>query len=124
MAPKGTLLLVEDESMLLELLRSIFEEEGYRVLTAKNGEEALRAFQLEKGGVDLVLSDMGLPKLGGWEVFQRLRELDPHVKMILASGFVDASVRDDMMKQGAVDVFQKPYVPHLILERVRQILAD
>jgi CheY-like chemotaxis protein len=122
MRKKETLLVVEDEAMLLELLKAIFEEEGYQVVTAKDGQEAVEVFRARRDTFALVLTDMGLPKLGGWEVFQKIREMDPKIKVILASGFVDASVRDDMMSQGAADVLQKPYVPQKILDRIRKVL--
>ncbi len=119
---RETLLVVEDESMLLDLLKSLFEEEGYNVITAKDGEQAVEIFRAEGKSIALVLTDMGLPKLGGWEVFQKLRDMKPAVKVILASGFVDVTVKEDLMKRGASDVFQKPYVPQVILERIREIL--
>lgn len=119
---KETLLIVEDESMLLELLKAVFEEEGYQVVTAKNGEEAVEVFRARGNTIALVFTDMGLPKLGGWEVFQKLRQMEPKIKVILASGFVDAAVREDMMRQGAAEVLQKPYVPHIILDRIRKVL--
>jgi DNA-binding response OmpR family regulator len=122
MRKKETLLVVEDEAMLLELLKAIFEEEGYQVVTAKDGQEAVEVFRARRDTFALVLTDMGLPKLGGWEVFQKIREMDPKIKVILASGFVDASVRDDMMSQGAADVLQKPYGPQKILDRIRKVL--
>jgi len=121
---KETLLIAEDEAMLLDLLKMMFEDEGYTVLAARDGEEAIELFRANRNSVALVLSDMGLPKLGGWEVFQRLREMNPSLKVILASGFIDASVRDDMLQRGAADVLQKPYVPQAILDRIRQLLDE
>lgn len=119
---KNVILVVEDELMLLGLLKAILEEEGYQVETAKDGEEAVKVFRRCKDDVGLVLSDMGLPKIGGWEVFRRLREIEPDVKVILASGFVDDIVKGDMIRQGALDVIQKPYVPNLILEKIREVM--
>jgi two-component system, cell cycle sensor histidine kinase and response regulator CckA len=119
---KETLLVVEDELMLLDLLKSLFEDEGYTVIAAKDGEEAVKIFRAQGNAIALVMTDMGLPKLGGWEVFQKLREMNPGVKVILASGFVDAAVKEDLMNRGAADVFQKPYVPQMILDRIREIL--
>ena len=89
-----TIMLVEDEPMLLELLKSMLEEEGYRVVTAADGEEAVEIFRRKKNEIGVVLTDMGLPKLGGWEVFEKLHALDLNVKVILASGFVDSEMRE------------------------------
>lgn len=119
---KELIMLVEDEKMLLELLKSVLEEDGYRVITAVDGEEAVEVFRGKKNEVGLVLSDMGLPKLGGWEMFEKLREINPNVKVILASGFVDLKMRADVIKKGAKDFVQKPYVPATILKRIREVL--
>jgi len=119
---KEIIMLVEDEQMLLELLKSVLEEEGYPVVTAANGEEAVEIFRQIKNEIGLVLTDMGLPKLGGWEMFEKLRVIDPDVKVILASGFVDQEMRTDMINRGAKDFVQKPYVPNAILKRIREVL--
>jgi FixJ family two-component response regulator len=65
---------------------------------------------------------MGLPILGGWEMFEKLQGIDPNVKVILASGFVDAEMRNEVMKKGAKDFIQKPYIPAAILKRIRDVL--
>jgi CheY-like chemotaxis protein len=123
--PKGgseTILLVEDEEMLRELLSSLFEEHGYKVLVAKDGAEGVEVYRNHKESVALVLSDMGLPKLGGWEMFQQMMEINPKVKAILASGYFDPNLKMTMMKAGAKDFIQKPYVSEMVLKRVREVL--
>jgi two-component system, cell cycle sensor histidine kinase and response regulator CckA len=119
---KEMILLVEDEPMLLELLKSVFEEDGYRVLTAGDGENAVEIFRSKEKEIKLVLTDMGLPKIGGWELFEKLRGIDPSLNVILASGYVDAEMRDEALKRGAKDFIQKPYVPAIILQRIRNVL--
>jgi DNA-binding response OmpR family regulator len=119
---KEMILLVEDEEILSELLKLVFEEDGYRVVTASDGEEAVEIFRQKKNEIGIVLTDMGLPILGGWEMFEKLRGIDPNVKVILASGFVDAEMKNEVMKKGAKDFIQKPYVPAAILKRIRDVL--
>jgi PAS domain S-box-containing protein len=119
---KETILLVEDEEMLLDLLKSLLEEQGYHVLTAKDGLEGLETYKSHKETVALVLSDMGLPKMGGWDMFQKMREVNPKVLAILASGYFDPTLKLDMLKAGAKDFIQKPYVSNEILARIREIL--
>ena len=65
---------------------------------------------------------MGLPKLGGWEALQKMKEINPDIKVILASGYLDPELKADMLKSGAKDFIQKPYVAQDILKRVRSIL--
>ena len=124
-APRGigqTVLLVEDEEMLLDLLQTLLEEHGYRVLTAHDGQEAVDIYKQYGERISIVLSDMGLPKLGGWEVFRQIKEMNPKVRCILASGYFDPDLRVEMVKEGAVDFVQKPYVPNVILSRIGEAI--
>ncbi len=117
-----TILLVEDEPLLLDLMKLVLEEKGYRVATAVDGLQALEVYHKNVDTIDLVLSDMGLPRLGGWETFQRMRDINPNLKVILASGFVHPELKAEMISQGAKDFIQKPYVPSKILQRIREVL--
>ncbi|MEX0602269.1 MAG: PAS domain S-box protein, partial [Bacteroidota bacterium] len=117
-----TLLLVEDEEMLLDLLSSLLQTRGYTILTATDGEEAVNIYRNNHEKISLVLSDMGLPKLGGWEAFQQMKSINPGVKAILASGYLDPNLRFEMIAAGAQDFIQKPYVPDKILAKIREII--
>jgi PAS domain S-box-containing protein len=117
-----TILIVEDEEMLRDLLKTFLSGSGYTVLTAQNGEEGLEVFRQYRKDIALVLSDMGLPRLGGWEMFQQMKEEDPGVKVILASGYFDPNLKMDLLKAGAKDFIQKPYVPDYILRRIREVI--
>lgn len=112
------ILLVEDEEMLLDLLQVFLEENGYNVLVARDGMEAVEIYEKHAGEIKVVLSDMGLPKLGGWEAFRRMKIINPSVRCILASGYFDPDLRADMIKEGALDFVQKPYVPNVILSYI------
>jgi CheY-like chemotaxis protein len=120
-----TILVVEDEELLLDLLKEMLEAEGYRVITATDGNQAVNLYRSEKEKVSLVLSDMGLPNMGGWEVLRQLKTINPMVKVILSSGFMDSKVREDMIHSGAKDFIQKPYTPEKVIEQIRaSILSD
>ncbi len=123
-AEKGneTILVVEDEEMLLELVTSLLEGQGYIVLTAVNGEEALDIYMKRNCEIGLVLTDLGLPKIDGWEAFQRMKEINPDVKVIFASGYIDPTLRSNLMGAGAKGLVQKPYMPEEILNRVRELI--
>ncbi len=120
--PMPAILLVEDEEMLLDLLSTFLKDHGFRTFRARDGEEAVKIYAEHQQEIAVVLSDMGLPKLGGWEAFQKMKEINPNVKSILASGYLDPKLREEMIRAGAVDFIQKPYVPEIILERIRDII--
>ncbi|MEO8168292.1 MAG: response regulator, partial [bacterium] len=115
-----TILVVEDEEMLLELVKNLLQGQGYVVLTAINGEEALDIYSKHNEEIGLVLTDLGLPKIDGWEAFQRMKEINPAVKVIFASGYIDPTLRTNLMGAGAKGLVQKPYMPEEILNRVRE----
>ncbi|HXY41383.1 MAG TPA: response regulator, partial [Vicinamibacteria bacterium] len=116
---RGTVLLVEDEEMLVEVGRAWLEEAGYQVLVAGDGEEALRLFEERRaGGVDVVVCDMGLPRRGGREVFFALRGLEPSQPVVLVSGFVEPSERVELMQAGVAGFLEKPYSEQQLLEVV------
>jgi two-component system cell cycle sensor histidine kinase/response regulator CckA len=120
-----TILVVEDEQLLLDLLKEMLEGEGYHVLTATDGNQAVSLYEKEQKSISLVLSDMGLPGLGGWEVLRQLKAINPDVKVILSSGFMDTKVREDMIQSGAKNFIQKPYLPDKVIQQIRDsIMSD
>jgi CheY-like chemotaxis protein len=117
-----TILVIEDEVGLRELMIEILVRNGYRVLTANDGVEAIDQFEKHRHEIALVLSDMGLPKLDGAEVFSMLRLRDPSVKVILASGYLEPQYKSELLKSGARDFLQKPYDPEEVLKKIREVL--
>jgi len=122
--PSRTVLAVDDESTVLALARDILEMHGYKVLTARNGEEALRVFGKHPGGIDLVLLDLTMPVMGGRECFRRLKEIDPRVRVLVSSGFSSESTATEMMRDGALAYVQKPYDIDALARIVRQVLEQ
>jgi signal transduction histidine kinase len=119
-----TILFIEDEELLLELMKTLLEEKGYRVLTARDGQEGISTFKKHREQIGLVVTDMGLPTLGGWEVFLQIRENDPNAKVLLASGYLDPELKSKILKAGARDFVQKPYVPSELFSRIRRSLDE
>jgi CheY-like chemotaxis protein len=119
-----TILLVEDEEMLQSLAKMLLKGKGYNVVTASDGEEAVRMFMLRQNDIDLVLSDMGLPKLNGYDVLKQVKRINPAVKFIIASGYIEPAEKSEILKSGARDFIQKPYVPNEMLRKIREVLDE
>ena len=109
--------------MLLNPVRDMLEENGYEVLTAADGNEAVRRHAENAGRIDLVLLDLGLPRLGGWQAFLKMREADPDLRCIVASGNLDADQRAAMKAEGVETTVRKPYSGSQILQAVQSALG-
>ena len=119
-----TILVVEDEEDMLELLTEVFETNGYHVLSAKDGEEAIRISRQNENRIDAVLCDVQLPKISGRETCRQIKQLNPDVKIIFASGFLDSAVKKELIEAGASDFVQKPCSPLFIIKKIRKVLAQ
>jgi two-component system cell cycle sensor histidine kinase/response regulator CckA len=117
-----TILFVEDEEALRILAKSTLESKGYTVLLATDGEEAIKMYEEQKEKIHLVLSDMGLPKIGGYEIYDKLKESNPNVRMILVSGFIEPELKSQILRNGVRDFVQKPYSTNDLLRSIRSVL--
>ncbi|HCA79963.1 MAG TPA: hybrid sensor histidine kinase/response regulator, partial [Bacteroidetes bacterium] len=106
------------------LVASVLEEKGYTVLLARDGEEAVRVHRENLGKIDFVITDIGLPKLDGWEASQRMKQIDAKLKVFVASGYLDPVLKSEMLKAGSVVLLRKPYSPNEILRSLRRALED
>jgi nitrogen-specific signal transduction histidine kinase/ActR/RegA family two-component response regulator len=118
------ILIVEDEDILRKVLKELLESKGYKIYTAADGLEAVGIYQEHKDEIDLVLTDMGLPKMSGSEVFKKMCEINARAKVLLASGFLEPDTKTEMLKAGAKGFIQKPYKPYEVLKEIRKILDE
>jgi len=119
-----TILVVEDEEVLLDFLKSLLEDAGYTVLTAKDGVDAVEVYKKHYQHISLVLSDAGLPKLDGWNVLRKMKELNSALKAIVASGYFEPQEKVPSAESGIYGFVQKPYKPNDILKSVRTVLDN
>ncbi len=122
--PSGTetVLVVEDDEGVREVIKSILAEYGYRLLLASDGEEAVKMASRPEKGVKLVLTDVVLPGMSGAELASRLKKIDPCPKVVFMSGYSDdAIVRHGVLEPG-VDFIQKPFSSFDLLVKVRAVL--
>lgn len=123
--PKGNrelILLVDDEVEISELASTMLTDEGYRVILAKDGFEALRIYQQVGKQIGLVILDFFLPVMDGDAVFDELRSQNPDVVVVLSSGFAEQSKLGNMLAQGLKGFIPKPYTREKLLEQVRSTL--
>ncbi|MFO8031336.1 MAG: PAS domain S-box protein [Desulfohalobiaceae bacterium] len=115
-----TILLIDDEQGILEVTQELLENSGYSVKTALNGEEGLEIFYQNQEDIDLVLLDLGLPEISGEKCLQRILELDPQAKVIVASGYKTHPLAKSPQAYGALDALGKPYSFQELLSKIRQ----
>jgi CheY-like chemotaxis protein len=123
--PKGNrdlILLVDDETEIAELAAAMLTDEGYRVILARDGFEALKIYQQIGKLIGLVILDFFLPVMDGDAVFDELRAINPEVAVVLSSGFAEQTKLGNMLAQGMKGFIQKPYTSEKLLEQVRSTI--
>lgn len=124
MGKSATILVVENGDMLRPLICEILRKDGYNVLEAQDGDEALLVWQRYQEPIDLVLTDVVMPHMSGREVAERLRLLQPNIKVIYMSGY-ESGILSYGNKFGSAAIFlQKPFRPAELSEKVREILES
>jgi len=119
---RRVVLIAEDEEEIRELLAMMFEAEGVVVLKAGDGESALDLIRKYKGEISLLVTDLGLPKLGGIDVIHQGREIHPGLRVIAATGFGHPQVRAELRNEGVDEFFPKPFSPLELLRVARKLL--
>jgi len=125
--PRGTetLLLVEDEPGVRHMARQVLENQGYEVLSAPNGQGALRVAH-EQGGnrISLVVSDIIMPLMGGKAMVEWLKTAYPHLKILFTSGYTDDDIVESDVLAAGIEFLPKPYTPAMLACKVREMLDE
>ena len=116
---RGTVLLVDDEPLILEVAQRALEDAGYTVLTAPSGTEAIALAALES--VDAVILDVNMPSPNGWETLVQLRELHPALPIVMASGYAS---EQEALRKGASGLLNKPYRAADLVSAVRRLIEQ
>ncbi len=117
-----TILLVDDESMILDVGREMLKRLGYEVLTAPDGEAALTLYREHGSRIDLVILDMIMPGMSGGELFKRLKTADPSVRVLLSSGYSISGQASQIIAQGCRGFIQKPFSLQHLSQKIRSVL--
>jgi CheY-like chemotaxis protein len=119
-----TVLLVDDEEMVLEVGSEMLTSLGYSTLTARNGKEAIEIFHANSTTINLVILDMIMPEMGGGEVFDVLKSSHPDIRVLLSSGYSLDGQAGEIFKRGCAGFIQKPFNINRISREVRKVLDD
>jgi CheY-like chemotaxis protein len=121
---RETVLVVEDQEPLLMLVAEVLREFGYRVLAARHGSEALKVAKNHRGLIELVLTDVVLPRMRGPELVERLEEERPDLRALYMSGFVADSTPLRAPHDGRMPIIAKPFTTEALARKVRQVLDE
>ena len=119
-----TVLFVDDEDMIIEVAGELFEQLGYNVLTAKNGKEAIELYEENKEHIDIVLLDMIMPDMSGSDTYDKMRKINPDIKVLLSSGYSINGQATEIMDRGCNGFIQKPFKMKELSQKLREILDE
>jgi two-component system cell cycle sensor histidine kinase/response regulator CckA len=115
-------LVVEDADALRKLSVTLLEQYGYHVLSAVNGAQALELVQQDKRDIDLLLTDVIMPGLGGHALAQRLAPLCPGLKVLYMSGYTDSSIAQHGVLEAGISLLHKPFTEEGLVRKIREVL--
>jgi CheY-like chemotaxis protein len=118
----GTILLIEDELAVIEVLRKLLEHLGYKVIEAKTGKEAIRLVRVYDGDINLAILDVFLPDMNGNKVYALLKEYNPDLKVIVCSGYSIEGPAQEILDAGAHGFIQKPFTIEELSEKLNELL--
>jgi CheY-like chemotaxis protein len=117
-----TILVAEDNDGVLELIEAVLTSLGYKVIVARDGEEAISEFKLTSSTISLVLLDMQMPKASGQEVYETIRRIKSGVPVVLTSGYVGPETELLLSTASKIALLPKPFSPMALGHKVRELL--
>ena len=124
-ALQGTemVLFVDDEEIIIDIGSQILSSLGYQVIMAKSGKEAIEIYRANKNKINMVILDMIMPDIGGGETYDRLKEINPEIKVLLSSGYSIDGQASEIMNRGCNGFIQKPFNVEQLSRKIRNILS-
>ncbi|MCD6418908.1 PAS domain S-box protein, partial [bacterium] len=119
-----TILIVDDEDIVRNLLVDLLQSRGYRVISAVDGREAIELFRRRKYEIDLIILDVVMPQVDGYEALRRIMEIDPDAKVLMASGYAHADIVQKCMDVGAKGFIRKPFRIAEISEKIYRAISE
>jgi two-component system cell cycle sensor histidine kinase/response regulator CckA len=117
-----SVLLVDDEDMIIDVGQEMLKALGHEVFTARSGREAIEVYEANKGKIDIVILDMIMPDMGGGEAYDRMKEINPNIKVLLSSGYSIDGQAKEILARGCFGFMQKPFNLRDLSQKLRGIL--
>jgi CheY-like chemotaxis protein len=114
--------VVEDDEAMVYLLKKLLPQAGYEMLAASDGAQAIEVYLSHKEKIDVVLLDLGLPKVAGLDVIHNLKRENPDVKIIVATGYLEPELKSEIFRAGVNDCINKPYLVQDVLQKIGTLL--
>jgi CheY-like chemotaxis protein len=118
-----TVLAIDDESVMLDILKAALEDAGYTVLTATSGSENIKLYREQWRNIHVVLLDFMMPEMTGDLVFDHLKQINPNIAVLVVSGSVDRPRQMMMMQKGVRGIVQKPFYLSELVRQVSQVIS-
>ncbi|MGD9106283.1 MAG: PAS domain S-box protein [Desulfobacterales bacterium] len=119
-----TVLLVDDEDMIIDVGRDVIKKLGYKVMTAKSGKEAIEIYKNKEAEIDMVILDMIMPEMGGGDVYDHLKDVNPDIKVLLSSGYSINGHANKILSRGCNGFIQKPFNIKDLSQEIRAVLDN
>ena len=118
-----TVLLVDDEALIIDVGVKLLEKMGYRILTASHGDQALEIYRQKRESIAIIILDLVMPQISGGEIYDRLKAMDPNVKVLLSSGYSIDGQATEILNRGCNGFIQKPFRLDALSKKIRAILT-
>ena len=119
-----TILLVDDEDIILDVGQLMLQNLGYKVITAQNGRQAVKFLTEHQTEINMVILDIIMPQMGGSETYDKLKEINPEIKILLASGYSIEGEATEILNKGCNGFLQKPFNLSQLSQKIREIMED
>lgn len=119
---KGKILVIDDEKLIVDMLKIMLKRIGYEAFAAETPTKAFELFRKKRGDIDAVILDMNMPKMSGKEIFIKMKEIDPNVRVLLSSGYGHNEAVQEIINLGAKDLLPKPYKMNELGEKLAEII--
>ena len=117
-------MLVDDEEIVLDISKMMLEKLGYKVLTARNGKEAVKIYKEKKEEIHIVILDMIMPDMSGGQTYDKLKKINPAVKVLLSSGYAMDGKAIKILDRGCNGFIQKPFRMENIDKKIMEVLRE